>query len=53
MNNYERNKILNVVCKIQDIQIRHLKKELSYYRDKYTKLLKRYNYENRKNRNKD
>ena len=53
MTNKERIQMYQTLVKLQDIQIKHLKKELSIYRDKYSRLLKELDYENRKNRNKN
>lgn len=53
MKNKDRLDMYRTLVKLQDIQIQHLKKELSYYRDKYSRLLREKDHENRKNRYKN
>lgn len=53
MTNLKRIQMYQTLVKLQDIQIKHLKKELSIYKDKYKKIRERYYYENRKNRSKN
>lgn len=53
MTNLERINMYRTLVKLQDIQIKQLKKELSIYRDKYRKVSNKYYYENRKDRNKN
>jgi len=51
MNNLQRISMYRTLVKLQDIQIKQLKKELSIYRDKYKNLREKIHRENRKNRN--
>lgn len=49
MNNNTRIDMYRTLVRLQDYQIKRLKKELSIYKDKYKKVRNRLYYENRKN----
>lgn len=53
MTNLERLNMYQTLVKLQDIQIKYLKKELLVYKKKYKKVSEKYYYENRKSRGKN
>lgn len=50
MTNLDRLDMYRTLVKLQDALIKQLKKENTIYRDKYSKLIRKYYNENRKNR---